>query len=322
MHQRLFGLLAAGFFLIMATQSEAVVLYRTPTRNTSAPSGTLYNSGWQWEGKWGSFLGTPIAPNYFITAGHVGGGVGQAFTYNWKPYTTSGMWDDPNSDLRIYKVNGTFPSYAPLYTTPWEVGKQMVVVGRGSQRGSEVRVNNELKGWKWGYSDAIQSWGENVVSNAVNGGTGSGSLLQFTFTRSGGLYNEGILTAGDSGGGVFIKDGTTWKLAGINKSVESWLSATGGWGSGFNASAFDAGGLYYGGDGHWRLVPNGAADVQASSYATRISSNMTWIRSVLGNTIATRTLSTSASSAAFVPEPSSIAMLVLAAMGFCRRRRF
>jgi hypothetical protein len=131
-----------------------------------------------------------------------------------------------------------------------------------------------------------------------------------------------MLTAGDSGGGVFIKDGTTWKLAGINKSVESWLSTTGGWGSGFNASAFDAGGLYYGGDGHWRLVPNGAADVQASGYATRISSNMTWIRSVLGSSISTSALSASTSAATYVPEPSSIAMLVIAALGLWRRRRF
>lgn len=322
MRQRWFGLLAASLFFICTAEVNAVVLYRTSTRNTSAPSGTLYNSGWQWEGKWGAFLGTPIAPNYFITAGHVGGGVGQSFTFNYKPYTTTGMWDDPNSDLRIYKVNGSFPTYAPLYTQPWEIGKQMVVIGRGSQRGGEVRVSNELKGWKWGYSDAIQSWGENVVSSAVNGGTGNGSLLQFTFTRSGGLYNESMLTAGDSGGGVFIKDGTTWKLAGINKSVESWLSSNGAWGSGFNASAFDAGGLYYGGDGHWRLVPNGSADVQASSYATRISSNMTWIRSVLGNNISTSAFRSSASAGANVPEPSSIAMLGIAALGMWRRRRF
>ena len=114
----------------------------------------------------------------------------------------------PTATCDFYKVNGTFPTYAPLYTQPWEIGKQLVVIGRGSQhRGSEVRVTNELKGWKWGYSDAIQSWGENVVNSAVNGGAGSGSLLQFTFSRLNGLYNEAELTGGDSGGGVFIKDG-------------------------------------------------------------------------------------------------------------------
>ena len=86
--------------------------------------------------------------------------------------------------------------------------------------------------------------------------------------------------------------------------------------------AYDAGGLYYGGEGHWRLVPNGSADVQSSSYATRISSNMSWIRSVLGNSVSYSALSTSASSTTFVPEPSSIAMLAVAALGLWRRRRF
>ena len=321
MHQRLFGLLPAIVLLIITTQTEAVVLYRTPTRNTSAPSGTLYNSGWQWEGKWGSFIGTPIAPNYFITAGHVGGGVGQNFTYNWKPYTTTAMFDDPNSDLRIYKVNGTFPSYAPLYTQPWEIGKQMMVVGRGAQRGSEVRVNNVLKGWKQGYSDSIQSWGDNVVDAAVSGGTGNGSLLRFSFTRVGGTGNESILSAGDSGGGVFIKDATTWKLAGINKSVEGVFSYSGATGSGFNASLFDAGGLYFGGDGHWRLVTDLANDIQPSSYATRISSNMPWIRSVLGNSISSSSLSSSISIGSNVPEPGTISIFLFAATAALRRRR-
>jgi hypothetical protein len=49
---------------------------------------------------------------------------------------------------------------------------------------------------------------------------------------------------------------------------------------------------------------------------------MTWIRSVLGNSGSISSLSTSASSATYVPEPSSIAMLVIAAMGLWRRRRF
>jgi hypothetical protein len=323
MHQRWFGLLLAIYLLVNATQTEAVVLYRTPTRNMSAPTGTLYNSGWQWEGKWGPFLGTPIGPNHFITAGHVGGAVGQTFTYNYKPYAAVAMYDDPRSDLRIWKVNGTFPSYAPLYTLPWETGKPMVVVGRGAQRGGEVWVNGQLKGWKQGYSDSIQSWGENVVNATVDGGSGSGSLLRFTFSRVGGVYNESILSPGDSGGGVYIKDGTTWKLAGINKSVEGFFSYNGAWNSGFNASLFDAGGLYYGGNGNWKLISDLAGDIQPSSYATRISSNVPWIRSVLSNGISPTSFASSSTSNA-VPEPGSIAIMLIGAAALlrCRPRRF
>jgi hypothetical protein len=46
--------------------SEAVILYRTgdPVANTSAPTGTLSGSGWQFEGIWGAFLGTAVAPHF------------------------------------------------------------------------------------------------------------------------------------------------------------------------------------------------------------------------------------------------------------------
>jgi len=45
--------------------SRAVILYRTadPAANTTAPAGDLAGSGWQFEGIFGGFLGTPIAPH-------------------------------------------------------------------------------------------------------------------------------------------------------------------------------------------------------------------------------------------------------------------
>jgi hypothetical protein len=100
----------------------------------------LTNSGWQYEGKWDSFLDTPIAPQYFIAAHHVGGTIGQTFTYNGVGYVTTAYWDDTNTDLRIWKINGTLPSYARLYTTNNELGKTLVVIGHGTQRGSPVIV--------------------------------------------------------------------------------------------------------------------------------------------------------------------------------------
>ena len=54
-----FGFLTIG---LAAPPAPAVLLYSTPQRNTWAPSGSIYNSGWQYQGRWGAFLGTPIAP--------------------------------------------------------------------------------------------------------------------------------------------------------------------------------------------------------------------------------------------------------------------
>src|SRR4051812_4181938 len=157
---------AVAALFVFALPAQAVILYRSPTRNTSAPGGTNYNSGWQWEGNWGGgFTGTPIAPHYFITAEHIGGNAtGQGLWLNGKTYTTTAMFDDPATDLRIYKISGTFSSYAPIYTGTLEAGKRAMVFGRGTGRSTAVVKNAVTKGWKWGTQDKLRSWGENSVA--------------------------------------------------------------------------------------------------------------------------------------------------------------
>src|SRR5262245_65478328 len=114
--------------VVLTTQAQAVILYKSSIRNKSAPTGTEANSGWQFQGHWaGGFEGTPIAPHYFISAAHLGGSTGQAIWFRGVNYTTVQSWDDPNTDLKIYKINGTFPAYAQLYTKTDEPGKLATV---------------------------------------------------------------------------------------------------------------------------------------------------------------------------------------------------
>ncbi|HKI71905.1 MAG TPA: hypothetical protein VKA81_05980, partial [Verrucomicrobiae bacterium] len=177
--------------------ANAVLFYSTgdPNYNINAPGGSLTNSGWQYEGLWGSYLGTPIAPKYFITAEHVGGGVGAPFVFRGVTYTTTAAYDDASSDLRIWRICGTFPDYAQIYTNGDEVNKSFVVFGRGTQRGAAVTTTNgafgvKTNGWMWGPGDRVQRWGENAVAGTVNGdgllGSGLGVLLQATFDKTGG----------------------------------------------------------------------------------------------------------------------------------------
>ena len=80
---QLLGLvLSAG--MILAVPSKAVILYGTddPSANTTAPTGELAGSGWQYEGLFSGFLGTVIASNYFVTANHIGGNVGEQIFFN------------------------------------------------------------------------------------------------------------------------------------------------------------------------------------------------------------------------------------------------
>jgi hypothetical protein len=52
-------------------------------------------------------------------------------------------------------------------------------------------------------------------------------------------------------------------------------------GAGFLAAVPDKGGLYSGGQGNWQQMPDLPADVPSALYATRVASNLAWIRSVL-----------------------------------------
>src|ERR1043166_7459566 len=148
------GLAAAISLLCLAPAAQAIILYSTgdPTYNTTPPGGALTNSGWQYQGSWGAYLGTPIAPKYFITASHVGGAVGNKFHFRGVDYTTTAFAKDPNSDLIIWRICGTFPDFAQVYANSDEVTKPIVLFGRGTQRGGEIIVTNNLllaslKGW-------------------------------------------------------------------------------------------------------------------------------------------------------------------------------
>ena len=155
-------LLVALTLLLGLSGGQSVILNDTgdPARNTLPPGGGLTDSGWQFQGQWGSFLGTPISPRHFIAAAHVGGTPGDAFVFRGISYTTIAVDDDPNSDLRIWRVCGVFPDYAPLYKKMTEVGKTFVVFGRDTQRGAPVVLTDLFgsitKKWSWRPADNTQ----------------------------------------------------------------------------------------------------------------------------------------------------------------------
>jgi hypothetical protein len=262
---------------------SAVILFGTgdPTANTTAPTGAYANSGWQFEGQFDGFLGTAIAPNYFITAKHIGGAVGDKFNFNGTNYTTTAVFPDPSSDLQIWRVSGTLPIQAPLYAgSPGsEVNLFLTVFGRGTQRGNSVFVGSDshLGGWRWGTSDAVQRWGTNIVGSTVNDPT-YGALLRVPFDNNGGS-NEGHLSVGDSGGAVFVYDMATnrWELAGINLAVDGPFSTSSTGANSFNAAMFDSTGLFVdGGSGSWVAAPN-----PSGFYATEIAAHRQFIESTV-----------------------------------------
>lgn len=127
-------------WLSLPNPARAVLLLGSgdPAANTTPPAGELADSGWQYEGHWGNFIGTTVAPQFFITARHVGGEVGQVFSFRGVDYLTTAFYDDTKSDLRLWRIAGVFPAYAPLYDGTGEVGKNFIVIGRGTQRGARI----------------------------------------------------------------------------------------------------------------------------------------------------------------------------------------
>lgn len=315
----LFCMLAV--FCLSIEPCSAVLFYDTAdsNHNTTAPTGAFEDSGWQYEGLYGAYLGTMIAPQYFITAQHFGtqgttftqSGIfngGSDVTYNIDTTVNSGIgyWDIAGTDLRIFKVQEYFSNYAPLYTGSLEVGLTMVTMGRGGPRGADVMVSGVLHGWEDSSPDGITRWGSNTVSGVYS--SALGDLLTANFSASG-TVEEATLSNGDSGGGVFVNDGGVWKLAGINYSIDGQFDTNNivGDGSEFDAALFDRGGLYQGSDAFgWTLIPDLPLDNPSSMYASRISTNAAAIMSI-----------------AVVPEPQSAFLILLAAAGsLLRRRRF
>ncbi|WP_346330588.1 PEP-CTERM sorting domain-containing protein [Prosthecobacter sp. SYSU 5D2] len=293
--------------------ARGIILYDTGDAlvNTTAPAGMYADSGWSYQGMYGDFLGTMIAPQYFITADHIGVSAvptftsvesGSIYTIDAAANAGIGFWQVGDTDLRIYKINESFSAYAPLYMGELEAGMDLVVYGRGGPRGAEVELGGDLKGWYHTGADGVVRWGANEVDGIT---TISGNeYLRASFSPVLG-QNEATLSVGDSGGAVFVNDGGVWKLAGINYGVDGFFDTNNVTGDGleFEAALFDRGGFYQGSDGAgWAgPLPDGSA---GSFYASRISASALEIQGIVG-----------------VPEPGGILLIMVGAGLGMRRRR-
>ena len=219
MRRNLFLPVSIAFF-VFATIGRASLVYDVSNGLTVAPAD---DRGWSLTGSWQVGGGVAVAPNYFLTAQHLGGTPGQSFVVDGRTFVAGSFTDIAGSDLRLIKINGTFPAYAPLYrgAPGSEAGQAISMIGFGRYaHGSPVTTGTTQNGWNWGAA-ASKNFAMNTADGVV---TLSGSqLLDYTFKPISGR-NEGIYSVGDSGGGTFIKTGGAWRLAGINFAVTNFYT--------------------------------------------------------------------------------------------------
>jgi len=214
---------ALPFLLSTALPCHAVIVTGPTGRRSDPPDTRLFGTergGWNYVGEWGIFTGVSVGPHHFLTARHVGGRVGNLFRYQGSDYATIEQTPVEGADLVLWKVDRRLPSWAPLARRPLGEGTRVVVVGRGRAPGQQVLRDGIPVGWTWGKDDHALSWGEAPLSGTHSSRKGE-PLWEFAFDDNG-----CGLAAGDSGGGVFVRENRRWALVGICHATQGLWKPT------------------------------------------------------------------------------------------------
>lgn len=219
--------LILGYGIWMSTPARAVILGGIDgSGNTTAPAD---DPGWDRVGTVNGDSAVYLGDGFVLSAKHVDAG---NLTLNGITYSVDSSYapqyfqtqSSPQefADLVIFKIlNGPSMNFVPIWTGSGETGTTATFIGFGLDRGTEV-LN---QGWDWGTS-GTKRWGQNVIDGTQTVtdpfGNFSYTALVSDFDRvvgGTGLANECTAAFGDSGGAMFIKSGSTWKLAGIMTAV-------------------------------------------------------------------------------------------------------
>ena len=209
--------------LMLITSARAIIIFRDPGRELEPPADAEMKRCWDLHGAWQGATGVIVARDWFITSAQMGARVGGFFDWGGRAYRTTEVRIVPNSDLLLYRIDGSFPDWVEFWDDACgsEAERDALLIGRGCARGAAVQLGAKPSpGWLWGDSDGRLSWGKNVISHVFDAGESRGGLLVWTWDNVGNDL-EGTLAVGDCGGGLFLKDDQGhWRLAGIHFNVD------------------------------------------------------------------------------------------------------
>ncbi len=228
--------------LCCAISLQAIVVENYTIAEQPPPVSGEWDLNWDYVYRYKGSSSVAIAPHWLITAAHVADDpVSSMVTINGTNYIQqeiifhSADFDPSNTeraDLALVRFDKAFPGYYPLYTGsfptfPPAAKKNSILVGYG-RTGAVFQSH-----FTWGSGgQGIKRWGTQRI-DALDTRSYLVEDTSVTPTQTNLMHNIGFrmdfnlgdtpYEAGvniyDSGGGSFIKDNGTWKLAGIITTV-------------------------------------------------------------------------------------------------------
>lgn len=291
MRRWLLGLSSVGLTAFASLHADAIVKYD----DASVIPGPSANVVGRWNG---NASAVAIDPNYIITVGHPGGGVGSSVEFGGTTYKVDAIYNHPTADLRVAHITtlantpANLSSYVPVYSTPLASVTTFTMIGFGKTRGTDLTTTGGTYGYNWaGTTNTVETFGQNKIETAY-------SAVDTTFGYTSDVYGadfdgpsvgpgaggsiagEAILAEFDSGGGWFIQDTPGhWVVAALSRAAEHAAISQSWFASNTNAATPD---------------PDAMDAVNLSTYSTFISG--------------------------IVPEPASVSLLGIAGVLLTSRR--
>jgi hypothetical protein len=212
---RCLALIGAGLFF-GAPAGAVIIDFGDGTGNTSAPA---EDPGWKYVGLRAGLTAVYLGNGWVATANHVAAGevVLDGTSY---PAVAESKIQIGSADLAVFQIDPA-PAWdlLPISSDPDITGATVILIGQGRDRGAaQTACLPKKNGYLWA-GPKTKRWGENVVFEHVN-------VLDtdsfFTVFDKSGLTYEAQAADGDSGGGVFVKNGGDWELAGLMYVSGTW----------------------------------------------------------------------------------------------------
>ncbi len=235
-HPRCFSVLAA--LLVVFTVVPAFAIPFKTANEFTQESNPLNEASGNWDLDWSyvynykGSTGTAIDSHWLLTAAHVAddnaNGTITIGTTSYTPQETRYYDGSPNGtsdshaatrDIALVRFNNSFPGYYSYATGTAYTNDDAILVGYGF---SGTVTQSAFSGsWTDSGLNKEKRWGTNNIDGSFSVDAGYGTYLYYRTSISGTTsssntdYETG-LNIHDSGGPLFVKDGTQWIVAGIN----------------------------------------------------------------------------------------------------------